>query len=162
MSLPEGEHTDGVRGRRPNNAHQRGPLDPPSDRGERAGQAEERRPRENSQAGVAERRVQPRWFGPPSGGEKMPSKNQDFELLAGNARTLRFGPVVDKNGKLLDLTACQATWTMARMATADEYIVAKSTSDSTQMQILEGPPGSFASRSRRPLHSPLRSGRRGS
>jgi hypothetical protein len=78
-------------------------------------------------------------------GLQMPAKNQDFEHWAGNAKTLKFGPVLDRNGQLVDLTACQATWTLAKKPTSApaDIVVAKSTADPSQMEITEGPPGNF-------------------
>jgi hypothetical protein len=75
----------------------------------------------------------------------MPSRDQNFEHWAGNARTLKFGPVKDQNNQLMNLFGCTATWAMAKKNTSPltDIIVEKSTADSTEMEIMEQPAGNF-------------------
>ena len=71
----------------------------------------------------------------------MPATNQNLEHWAGNARTLQFGLVKDRNGDLVDLTGASATWTMAQKNTSpvSGVIVEKSTIDPA----VEQSPGIF-------------------
>lgn len=69
----------------------------------------------------------------------MPSKDQNFEHWAGNARTLKFGPVLDQNGQTVNLFGCTATWAMAKKNTSPltDVIVEKSTAVPSEMTIAE-------------------------
>jgi len=75
----------------------------------------------------------------------MPSINQNFEHWAGNARTLKFGPVKDQDNQLVNMFGCSATWAMAKKQTSPltDVLVEKSTAVSTEMEIMQQPTGTF-------------------